>query len=249
MAETAAPLPSLMLDVLGRVELRGVDREEADRILVQPKLVALLAYLAIMGERARYQRRDHLVALLWPELDQAHARTALRKAVHALRSGFSSEVILSRGDEELGIAEGALVCDATRFVAEIENGRLAKAMDLYKGDLMPGFHLSGCADYERWLDDERNDLRERAGATALALAQMFEKDSSFTVATKWARRAARFAWDDERTLRRALSLLDRAGDRSGALKLYEEFAARLKSEFGAEPSPETVALIKQFRPN
>src|SRR5262249_14817053 len=153
------------LDLLGRVELHGVPAEEADRILVQPKLVALLSYLALTGSRARYQRRDHLVAMLWPELDQAHARTALRKAVHAIRSSISTEVLLSRGDEEVGIAEGSLVCDATQFVAEIDNGRLAKAMDIYKGDLMPGFHLSGCAEYERWLDDERNDLRERAGAT------------------------------------------------------------------------------------
>jgi serine/threonine-protein kinase len=120
-------------------------------------------------------------------------------------------------------------------------------MERYKGDLMPGFHLTGCAEFERWLESERNDLRERAGGAALALAQMFEEDASMTVATKWARRAARFAWDDERVLRRALALLDRAGDRSGALKLYDEFASRLRTEFGAEPSPETTALVRQFR--
>jgi serine/threonine-protein kinase len=240
--------PTLTLELLGGVELLGADDAAAERVIVQPKLVALLAYLALAGASRRYQRRDHLVALLWPELDQTHARTALRKAVHFVRGALGSETILSRGDEELGLADGLLRCDAVEFVAEIEANHLAHAMDLYRGDLMPGFHLSGCADFERWLDDVRNDLRERAGGAALALAQMFEKDSSFTIATKWARRAARFSWDDERILRRALSLMDRAGDRSGALKLYDEFADRLKSEFGADPSPETTALIRQMRP-
>jgi serine/threonine-protein kinase len=239
---------TLTLELLGGVELSGVDSTAADRVLVQPKLVALLAYLAIAGAASRpYQRRDHLVGMLWPELDQAHARTALRKAVHFVRSTLGSETILSRGDEELALADGGMRCDAVDFVAHIEAGRLAAAMEVHRGELMPGFHLSGCAEFERWLDDQRNDLRERAGGAALALAQMFEKDSAYTIATKWARRAARYSWDDERVLRRALALMDRAGDRSGALKLYDEFAERLKSEFGAEPSPETTALIRQLR--
>ncbi|HEX4681431.1 MAG TPA: BTAD domain-containing putative transcriptional regulator [Gemmatimonadaceae bacterium] len=241
-------MATLTLELLGGVELHGLEPAASERILVQPKLLALLAYLSLAGASRRYQRRDHLVALLWPELDQAHARTALRKAVHFIRGALGNETILSRGDEELGVAEGAMRCDALEFVAQIDAGRLAAAMDLYKGDLMPGFHLSGCADFERWLDDERNALRERAGGAALALAQMFEMDSSYTIATKWARRAARFSWDDERVLRRALSLMDRAGDRSGALRLYDEFAERLKADFDADPSPETTALVRQIRP-
>lgn len=242
------PASPLTLELLGGVELHGVAPDATDRVLVQPKLVALLAYLSLAGAARRFQRRDHLVALLWPELDQAHARTALRKAVHFLRGAIGNEALLSRGDEEVGLAEGAVRCDAVEFMDDVDGGRLARAMDRYRGELMPGFHLSGCADFERWLDDRRNDLRERAGGAALALAQMFEQDSSYTIATKWARRAARFSWDDERVLRRALSLMDRAGDRSGALKLYDEFAERLKSEFGADPAPETVALMKQMRP-
>ena len=223
--------------------------DEANRVLVQPKLVGLLAYLLLAGRDrgGRYQRRDNLVALLWPELDQTHARTALRKAVHAIRGSLGADVIVSRGDEELTVADSAMTCDAVEFVADIDAGRLARAMDRYRGDLMPGFHLTGCAEFARWLDDQRTELRERAGGAALALAQMFERDASLTIATRWARRAARFAWDDERMLRRALSLLDRAGDRSGALRLYDEFAGRLKAEFDADPSPETAALVRQLR--
>jgi serine/threonine-protein kinase len=235
------------LDLLGSVDLHGVDRAEADRLLVQPKLIALLAYLAIVGAERRWQRRDHLVALLWPELDQAHARTALRKAVHMVRGSLGAETLVSRGDEELALAEGLLSCDLVEFSRAIEKGHLARALELYRGDLMPGFHLTGCAEFERWLDDTRTEARERAGAAALALAQQFEKDASYTIASKWARRAVRFAWDDERMLRRALTLLDRSGDRAGALRLYEEFARRLKDELDAEPSPETAALAKQLR--
>jgi serine/threonine-protein kinase len=241
------PEPAITLELLGGVELRGAAPEVAERLLVQPKLVALLAYLAIQGTGGRHQRRDQLVALLWPELDQAHARTALRKTVHAIRSILGPSTLLSRGDEEIALAPDAIACDAVAFRADIDRGNLDEALQRYRDDLMPGFHLAGCAAFERWLESERTELRERAGAAALALAQQFEQDSAFTGASRWARRAARFSWDDERTLRRAMGLLDRAGDRSGALRLYDEFARRLRADFDAEPSPETVALVRQLQ--
>jgi len=57
----------------------------------------------------------------------------------------------------------------------------------------------------------------------------------------------KLAWTDERVLRRAISMLDRLGDRAGALSLFENFAQRLHAEFGAEPSPETTTLIGAMR--
>ena len=48
-------------------------------------------------------------------------------------------------------------------------------------------------------------------------------------------------------LRRALTMLDRLGDRAGALRVYDDFASRLRKEFDAEPSDETRTLIARIR--
>jgi serine/threonine-protein kinase len=218
-----------------------------DGVLAQPKLVALLSYLAIGGVDGQWHRRDTLIGLLWPELDQSHARAALRKAVHSLRTLLGAAVVAGRGDEELRLADGALTCDVIQFTRDVEEGRLAAALKLYTGELLPGFHLAGCVEFDRWLDGQRADARERAGASAWALAQLFADDESMTNAGLWARRAVRYSWDDERTLRRALALLERIGDRAGALRLYDEFARRLKADFDALPSAETVALVARMR--
>ena len=235
------------LYLLGGIELRGVRPADADRLLAQPKLTALLAFLALSPEY-RPQRRDRIVGLLWTELDQSHARTALRKAVHALRSTLGADALRSRGDEEIALAVPPVWCDAGELATAEDEGRMMRAIELYRGELMPGFHLVGCAEFERWLDDQRNIARERAGAAAWGLAQSLEGDSRLTDAGMWARKAARYSWDDERILRRTLTMLARIGDHAGALRLYDEFAERMREELNAEPSPETTALAESLRP-
>jgi len=236
------------LFLLGGVELRGVERDVADRLLAQAKLSALLALLALAPEQ-RPQRRDRVVGFLWPELDQAHARTALRKAVHALRAALGADVVRSRGDEEIGLAMPPVWCDAAELAAAADSGKMLRAVELYRGELMPGFHLPDCAEFERWLDEERALARERAAASAWGLARSLESDSRLTDAGRMARRAVRYSWDDERVLRRTITMLARIGDHAGALRLYEEFAARMKQELDADPSPETVALVDSLRPS
>lgn len=232
--------------LLGGIALNGVPAATGNQLLAQSKAVALLAYL-VLSPPGRYQRRDRIVGLLWPELDQAHARTALRKAVFAVRSALGAESIASRGDEELALAPGALWCDALELNACADDGRLARALELYRGELMPGFHLPECGDFDLWLEDQRAGSRERAAAAAWALARLREGQNQFTEAGAMARRAVRFSWNDERVLRRALTMLDRLGDRAGALGVYEEFVRRLRSELDAEPSAETAALVATMR--
>jgi DNA-binding SARP family transcriptional activator len=236
------------LFLLGGIELRGVDAQAADRLLAQPKVAALLAFLALSPEQ-RLQRRDRIVALLWPELDQAHARTALRKGLHAIRNSLGADALRSRGDEEVGLAMPPLWCDAAELAVAADQARLLQAVTLYRGELLTGFHLPGCVEFERWLDDERVAARERAVASAWALARTFEDDSKLTDAGLWARKAVRISWDDERLLRRTMTMLTRIGDYAGALRLYDEFAARMRAELDAEPSPETIALVDAIRPS
>ena len=248
VTQDGAAVQNIKLFLLGGVELRGVDRRVADRVLAQPKITALLAFLALSPEQ-RPQRRDRIVALLWPELDQVHARTALRKAVHALRAALGPDALRSRGDEEIGLAVPPLWCDAVELAEAAERGRMLQAVDLYQGVLLPGFHLAGCVEFDRWLDEERTTARERAAAAAWGLARSLESDNRRTDAGHWAKKAVRYRWDDERVLRRTLTMLARIGDHAGALRLYEEFAARMQTELEALPSPETIALADSLRPS
>lgn len=238
---------AIKLYLLGGLELTGaVDPALAHKLLAQPKLTALLAFLSLSSEQ-RPQRRDRIVAMLWPELDQGHARTALRKGVHAIRSALGAEALWNRGDEEIGLAMPPVWCDAVESRAAADSGRMLRVHELYKGDLLEGFHMPGCAEFQHWLDAERAEAKERASAAAWGLACIFERDQRFTDAGMMAKRAVRYSSDDERVLRRTMTMLQRIGDHAGALKLFDEFATRMRDELNADPSPETMKLVSSLR--
>src|SRR6266566_3671792 len=237
----------IRLRTLGAVDLKDSDGRELRPLLTQPKRLALLTYLALAGSSG-FRRRDTVVALFWPELDEEHARGSLRQALRFLRRSLGEGIIVSRGEEEIGVDRGVLRCDATAFMEACEVGRDAEALDLFQGDFLDGFFVSEAApELERWVEEERIALRRRAAASAWALADGYRVAGDRADAAALARRAAGFAPEDEGALARLIAFLDDLGDRAGALGAYDEFARRLKQEYDAEPAPETQALIRSVR--
>jgi len=66
-------------------------------------------------------------------------------------------------------------------------------------------------------------------------------------ALAWARRLTELAPSDETAWQRLIMLLDRQGDRAGALLAYDNLAAWLRNEVGVEPSPETRTIVERIR--
>jgi len=244
--EVLREVPVVEFRILGALHLLGADGRELTSVLAQPKRVALLAYLAA-ATPPRLHRRDSLVALFWPELDQEHARAALRQALHGLRQALGDGVLVTRGDEDIGLDREQIRCDVVEFERSTEAGRLADALDLYRGDLLEGFFIRGAPEFEQWLEDERARLKAVALRNATLLAERSEGHGALAEAAQWSRRALRIAPLDEPALRRLMKTLDRLGDRAGALDAYETFAKRLTAELEAEPAPETQALAGAVR--
>src|SRR3989449_7578030 len=60
--------------------------------------ISLVAYLAAATPRGTH-RRDSLLALFWPELDQPRARAALRQSLYVLREVLGPAALVSQGNE------------------------------------------------------------------------------------------------------------------------------------------------------
>ena len=236
----------IRLRMLGTVDLRDSQGRELGAVLRRPKLLALLGHLTVARPHG-FQRRDTLLALLWPELDHSHARNALSQAVHALRQALGHDVLLARGEEELGVSEERLWCDVREFETALELGRAEQALELYGGGLLNGLHVSGAPEFERWHDEERERLRRQACEAARLLTDRESGAGNQVGAARWASRLAELAPFDETAVRHLVELLDQLGDRAGAVRTYQEFARRLGRELEVEPSSATQELIAAIR--
>ena len=234
------------LRTLGTLDLRNGDGRELHSLLAQSKRIALLAYLCVAQPRG-FHRRDKLLGLFWPDADQDHARTSLRKSLHILRQSLGEEAILSRGDEDVSVNFERVSCDAIEFDVSLRAERFEEALELYRGDLLPGFFVDEALEFEQWLASERARLRSCSARAALALSEQFERNGNLAAAVRWARRSIELADTDEASLRKLIELQGRAGDRPGAIGTYETFARQLAAEYQTQPSAETRSLIEQIR--
>ena len=235
----------IRLRLFGATELVQADGAEVTNVLQQPKRLAVLALLAASGA-GRWHRRDTLLGTFWPDMDDERARAALRRTLTFLRTYVGDAVIRTRGDE-VGIAADGLWCDLTACEAALRDGRLADAVDLYRGDVLAGLHVPSAPGFERWLDAARERLRRETSEAAARLAADSEGAGRLAEAAAWRRRALEIRPDDETGLRRLLTLLDRLGDRAGAIRAYDDFTRRLAQDLDLTPSAETTALVAGIR--
>jgi DNA-binding SARP family transcriptional activator/TolB-like protein len=236
----------MRLRTLGALDLRDSDRRELRAVLAQPKRIALLAYLALATPRG-FHRRDTLIALFWPEHDEEHARNSLSQSVHVLRQALGAGALVSGNGDALSLDWADLWCDASAFEEALDDGRLCDAVELYRGELLEGFHLGGAPEFERWVEAERERLARRYAAALEELAAEREAGADFFGAAMWWRRLAARDPYSSRIALRLMRALAAAGDRAAAVQHARLHEAMLLEELEVAPDPEVSALVRQLQ--
>jgi DNA-binding SARP family transcriptional activator/TolB-like protein/Tfp pilus assembly protein PilF len=228
--------------------LGGLSLEEDAVILsgraAQKRRLALLALLATAPLRSL--SRDKLMGLLWPEKDEDQARHLLSVAVYEIRKELGEEVLQSRGDD--------LVLDATLLGSDLDDLRLAleegsldRATSLYAGPFLDGFFLNGSAEFDQWLEQERDRVAHEMGRAFEDLAERMEAEGDVLGAVDAWRRLAAVDRYNSRIALRLVRALAAAGNRTGALQFARVHVALLQDEFQTEPAPEFMALVETIR--
>jgi adenylate cyclase len=235
----------LEINTFGAIELRR-DGTEVRSVLSQPRRFALFVHL-LLAAPGGYIARDRLLGVFWPEADSDRARNALRQALHFLRRSLGEDVITSRADREVGVDAAAVRCDALAFQEALRDGRPADALDLYRGEFLPGFYLDDAPELERWVEDVRAEFRGQALRAAASLADEAATDGRSAEAVRWQRRVLALDPLGEAAVRRLMTLLAGSGDRAGALEVATAFERRLAAELDLSVSPETAELAAAIR--
>ena len=236
----------IRLRTLGALDLRSSQGQELRPVLAQPRRAALLVYLALAAPRGPH-RRDTLLALFWPEHDADHARNALSQAIHFLRRSLGGEALVASNGEGIGLEWKDFWCDAIAFEEALETDRLSEALDLYRGDLLEGFHVADAPDFEQWLDAERARLAERYAKAVEAVADERERARDHEGAVRlWRRRASRDPYNSRVALR-LMRAQAAGGDPAGAVQHARVHETLLREELNVAPDPEIAALVMQLQ--
>ncbi len=151
------------------------------------RLQSLLAYL--MLHRDAPQSRAHLAFLFWPDTSEAQARTNLRNLLHHLRHALpDADSYLEAGVQTLQWhSDAPFTLDAADFDSALAHSEqaqqmgdfaavreaLERAVDLYKGDLLPS-----C--YDDWIIPYREGLRQAYLSASEQLVWMLEEQRDYS---------------------------------------------------------------------
>jgi len=205
---------------------------------------AVLAVLAVCGDLGC--TRERLVALLWPESDEARSQQGLRDALYAIRRALDPSAVLSAA-RLLRLNPEVVVSDVQSLAQALAAGRHADAVREYAGPLLDGFHVDDAPEFERWLDGERTRLARQQAEALEHLAVAAEQSGAWHEAVSWWGRAAEHDPVNSRFVLRQARAMAAAGDRANALKAATDHARRLREELDLEPDGDFLAAIERIR--
>lgn len=228
---------------LGPVEL-SVDGGPAPPELLWRKHLALLVYLARSPRRGR--SREHLVGLLWGDRGEAAARHSLSEALRVIRH-YAGPESLELKVGQVRLAPDSVQLDVDRLEQLAAQNDWPAAAELISGEFLEGFALAEASEFEDWLATERELWGRRGVEVLVSCAEDHAQIGKVEEALGFAERALGLRPASELALRCALRCRSLAGDRVGALGLFEQFKSRLAEELGLEPSEETRSLVERVR--
>lgn len=210
----------------------------------QRKPLALLALLASAADRG--ESRDKLQAYLWPEIPAGRAAHRLTQSIYALRRDLGAEDLIL-GTSRIRLNAEILPSDVSEFVAAHRAGNLERAVEVYGGPFLDGFHLRGAAEFDQWAEAERASLGRQYEECLESLAAQAAAVGDRERAALWLHRLAAHDPVSSRVTVNLMAVLAASGRRADALRTARAYEERVREELEATPSPAVVALAEQLR--
>jgi DNA-binding SARP family transcriptional activator len=151
----------------------------------------------------------------------------------------------------VGLNAAIVTTDVAEFEAALQSAvgagssseraqRLARAVDLYQGELLPGH-------FDDWILQERPWLAERYFQALRQLLAHVEREGDVPRALEYAHRGVGADPLREETHCELMRLYAAAGQPDAALRQYRELERLLKQELYAPPSSDTRALVRDIK--
>jgi DNA-binding SARP family transcriptional activator len=240
--------------LLGRFQARR-DRSEWAQ-LEGHKMQEIISYLLLFRERPH--QREILAGTLWGSSSKPRSRKNLRQGLWQLQdkatgTGLRDTPLLLVQKEWVQINREGIWLDVAELeeafesvqatpgerLTEDQAAAVARAVNLYRGDLLEGWQ-------EEWCIFERERLLAINLTMLEKLLGYCEATGRFEEGLVHGEKLLRHDRAHERAHWRMMRLSYLAGDRTGALRQYEKCRSALAEELGVSPGRLTRTLYEQI---
>lgn len=228
------------LTVLGPPELHAPNGDPVR--LRTRKHFALLIYLAI--EPAVAHRRDKLASLLWSRADISEARHSLATALSLLRTRIGADAFDTTRNA-IRLLPGAVISD----LAVLERDDPASANGATIGPFLEEFDIDDAPEFQQWKDVQRAHLLPMLHRALVVRIDYSRRHGDSRRMESLAHQLLRVDDLSENAARAQFEARAMAGDRTGALRLFDAWRCRLASELGALPSHALTRMADRLRRN
>ncbi|MCK6623764.1 MAG: hypothetical protein DPW09_36040 [Anaerolineae bacterium] len=194
--------------------------------------------------------RDQLIFLLWPDTPETTARRNLIRLLSYIHQALPQPELLLSDHTTVALNPDLVGSDAVQFVrlgAANDVTGWETAVSLYQGRFLNGFSLPDSPEFDHWLHQSQRQY-ERAYLDVLGKLVTIKADrGDYPAAIQYAQQY--LAADDlaEEIHRQLITLYAAQGDRSAALRQFEQCTIVLERELGVPPLPETRAAYEAAR--
>jgi DNA-binding SARP family transcriptional activator len=233
--------PRLSLRCLGEPVLTGLDGEPV-RFKVR-KHLALLVFLAVES-RSRHHR-DHLAELLWANLPEGDNRHSLATALSTIRAVAGADALETDRDH-VRINRGRFALDLDRLESgDVLASEFQPALDI--AGFLDGFEVPGSSEFMLWRERQRSRWLPLVREALLKRIDKCRRTGDFRQIEHLGDRMLHLDELSEEAVRAKMEARAFAGDRLGALKVFEAWKERLFEDLGASPSPLVEGMAIRLR--
>jgi len=206
------------------------------------KLMAMLYYLAY---EAQWVSRDQLALLFWPDSESKAARSKLRQLINRAKTlSFIQDLEIE--DQRL---RWVIPTDIKIFKDALAKQNYMQVIETYAGLLLKNFNIKNAGAFDAWLEFERNDLHLSWQEAALRASESLAKTDRQSDAAILLRKIWNLSDFDESTLQSYMRTAYLSGYKETALSVFNSFSQQLQTEYGVEPSEESLALAEAINAN
>jgi len=244
----------LIIRLFGDFKVMKAGRLIEGKQLQRSKVRALLIHLALnMG---RGLARDSLLERIWPEKDYSHAKDNFY-STWSMLNGLLSEnrkdsPYLSNRQGLCRLEQKYVTTDVYEFelltkAVLFQQGSIGERTDaiyrieqLYRGDIMSGTRV------DNYVHAAQMRYRSILVDVMIEASKLFSQEGNDTNAVWFARKAYDTDPTREDVYRTLMSMQDKAGQRTSALRTYFDCKRFLSEELGILPSQQTIALYQEL---